>query len=873
MGKSLIKDLIREIKKTFGRFFAIFAIVAIGVAFFAGVTAASSDMRNSADAYYDQYNLMDERIVSSIGFNENDITAIKNVDGINGVYPSHSMDALIELNTSKSAVKVMSIPLGKLDPTNENYINQLRLKEGRLPENSGECVVKYEAIQGDSIKIGENISLQTGTDANISATLRTSELQVVGIVYTPYYLSYEMGSTTIGNGKINHCIFIPDSDFVSEYYTEVFATVSGAKEINSYKDSYFDLINPVTNKLETLSQTRIQDRIQTIKDKVKNEVTSQLQLNMPGNVPESILNQQIESAQEKALEQSSDWKWFVLDRNSHYSYRDYGQCADRMDSIATIFPIFFLLVSALVCLTTMTRMVEEQRGFIGTMKALGYQKTTIAFKYISYAFIASILGGIAGCIIGLNVFPRVIYSCWNIMYELPPIQMTSHIQLILLSIGSMTVITTLAALFACYKELMEQPSMLMRPKVPQRGKKILLERIGPLWRHLKFTQKVTVRNIFRYKKRFIMTLVGISGCTALLLAGFAIKDSIAGLIDNQFKQVFKYQFMINYNDQITEIENSMIISDIQNNPNISDYINVYSSETNVNSVEKSDDKHNDISVNLIAIDNEKYKDKIQDFITFRSRVTHKGYELNNNGVIISEKLANDLKLKAGDSIYIADSSGAKKKAIVSAITEMYVNHYVFISDQYYKDIFGSTIRNNEILGRLSSVSTEVEDQVGNHYLNADGIQSITFFSRNIDKFNKMINSLDLVTYVLIISAALLEFIVLYNLTNINISERMREIATIKVLGFYDPEVAAYVYRENIVITIIGSFFGLGLGVILHAFIMKTVEMDALMYGYAIHLLSFVLAFLFTLGFSLVVNLVMYKKLSNIQMVESLKSVE
>jgi len=870
MGKSVIKDIFREIRKSFGRFLAIFAIVAIGVAFFAGVTASSSDMRHSADSYYDKYNLMDVRLLSSIGFNHDDISAIRATQGIKGVYATHSLDALIQLNSTKSATKVMTVPLGNQDAQNEDYINQLRIKEGRLPQKSGECVVKYETVQGEPIRIGDKITLQSGTDEDISQTLKNSEYEVVGIVYTPYYLSYEMGTTSIGNGKISHCIMIPDSDFISEYYTEVFATVDSAKEINSYDEAYFDVVNKTTEELKTVSTSRIEQRIKDIKIQINDSVANQSKMISNGDIREEVLSQQIEKAQNDSLANSADWQWYVLDRNSHYSYRDYGQCADQMDSIASVFPMFFFFVAALVCLTTMTRMVDEQRGTIGTFKALGYSKSSIALKYISYSLIASVFGGIVGCIIGLNIFPRVIYTSWKIAYELPDIQFASHNILILISIISMVGITTLAAFAACSKELMEEPSMLMRPKAPKKGKKILLERIEFLWKRMKFTQKVTARNLFRYKKRFVMTLIGVAGCTALLLAGFGIKDSIAGLIDNQYKQILKYNVTITYPNNINENGHSAIISDINNDNRFTNIMEVSASATKANVVSVQDLDHSDISVNFISINN---LDNYNQFITFRSRTSHKLYDLSDDGVIISEKLSEDLNVKAGDSIYIENSAGVRKQVKISNIMETYVNHYVFISDAYYEHIFEEKAANNEILGILSSSSSELENQLGNEFLNKNGIDSITFFTGNMNKFNKMIQSLDLVTYVLIISAAMLAFVVLYNLTNVNISERLREIATIKVLGFYDKEVASYVYRENIIITIFGALVGLGLGVVLHRFIMKTVEMDAVMFGNEIKLSSFVIAFVMTLVFSLLVNLAMYKKLINIQMVESLKSVE
>lgn len=870
MGKSLIKDLMREIKKSFGRFIAIFAIVAIGVAFFAGVTAASSDMRYSADSYYDDYNLMDIRLLSSIGFDESDISAIQDINGINGVFATHLLDVLVKIGSNESATKVMTVPIGECNSDNENYINQLRIKEGRLPEKSGECVVKYETVQGDEISIGDKIRLKTGTDEDINGILTTSEYEVVGIVSTPYYLSYEMGTTAIGNGKISRCIIIPESDFKSELYTEVFATVDGAKAVNSYDTSYFKIIDKVTQSLNELGTKRIEKRLLDIKTTIKESVSSQLKFAYGENLSDEILQQAIEKGQQDALQGSSDWKWFVLDRNSHYSYRDYGQCADQMDSIAAVFPIFFIFVAALVCLTTMTRMVDEHRGMIGTFKALGYNKAAIAFKYICYALMASLFGGILGCVIGLNIFPRVIYTSWNIMYEMPPIHFAPHQDLIFIAIASMATITTLAALMACIKDLLEAPALLMRPKSPKKGKKILLERIGFVWKRMKFTQKVAARNIFRYKKRFIMTIIGISGCTALLMAGFGIKDSISGLLDNQFNEIFNYDATISFSDKSTQTQREQIISDIKNDSRFTGVTLVNSSLVNANAVEMADADHEDISVNFIIASDSK---QLADFITFRSRSGNHSYSLQDDGVIISEKLAADLNVKAGDRIYIENESKVRKQVTISSVTEMYISHYVYSSDEYYEQIFGEKIMTNEALVILNNPDATLENEVGSEFLEKDGIESITFFTSSIAKFDDTIQSLDLVTYVLIVSAALLAFVVLYNLTNVNISERLREIATIKVLGFYDSEVAAYVYRENIVMTIFGSILGMGLGVILHRFIMKTVEMEGVMFGYQIQPLSFVLSFVMTMVFSLLVNFAMKKKLKNIQMVESLKSVE
>lgn len=870
MGKSLVKDLLREIRKSFGRFAAIFAIVAIGVAFFAGVTASSGDMRNSADSYFDEYNLMDIRLLSSIGFEADEIGNIRSTEGVEGVFATHTMDVLVRLGTNAPAAKIMTLPLGEYDEQNSDYINRVRLKEGRLPEKSGECVVKYETVQGDRISLGDKIKLETGTDENIEDTLATSEYEVVGIVYTPYFISYEMGNTTIGNGKISHCVIIPESDFKSDIYSEVFVTVNGAKAVDTYSDKYFDITDKVTDRLKALGTENIKRRTDSIKEEIKKNVTAGIKEAYGTYATQDMIDQAVRKAEDEALKDSGDWQWYVLDRNSHYSYRDYGQCADRMDSIATVFPMFFIFVAALVCFTTMTRMVDEHRSMIGTFKALGYSKPAIAFKYICYALIASAAGGIIGCIIGLRLFPWVIYVSWNIMYELPPIRYANHTLLIILSIGAMAAITTISALMSCIKDLLEAPALLMRPKSPKKGKTILLERISFIWKRLKFSQKVTARNIFRYKKRFVMTIIGISGCTALLMAGFGVKDSIAGLIDNQFKQIFRYDTTFTLSDEITVQERESLLYDMSTDAAFTDLTSIYSENAKVCSVETPGEKDKEYTVSLIMTS---MPDDFAKLINLRSRTKHEKYRLSDDGVILSEKLSHDLGVKAGEYIYAENGEGIKKQIRVSAVTEMYVGNYVFITDGYYEEIYGSIPEVNEIIASLAETGAKTEDEIGADYLGKPGVESISFFTASISKFDDTIKSLDLVTYVLIVSAAMLAFVVLYNLTNVNISERLREIATIKVLGFYDQEVASYVYKENMVMTILGALLGLGLGTVLHRFIMRTVEMEGVMYGYQIQPVSYALSFVLTFIFSLIVNLVMYRKLKNIQMVESLKSVE
>lgn len=902
MKKSVFKDFIREIKGSLGRFFAIMAIVAIGVAFFAGITASSNDMKHSSDSYYDEYNMNDIRILSSIGLTADDMDAISKVDGVKAVYGANTQDVLVNYDGKENVAHVSSVPVGK-SSDDDSYINQLRIKDGRLPENDKECVVKYEDTR-KSMQVGDVITFKSGTEDDISDTFKDSEYTVVGIVYSPCYVSYDLGSSGIGNGHISYCIYVPDDELKNDYYTEGYAIIDGAKELDTYSDEYKTMMDKYTDDIKGISKDRLDIRKQNIKDeyaKAKEEkreeilgtirqnvvdsITKQYETYYPGMDVSAMIEPYVTPAYEKAVLQfdfesvyaeydkmmeetladSDDWEWYVLTRESSYSFRDYESSANRMKAIATVFPLFFIIVAGLVCLTTMTRMVEEQRGLIGTYKALGYGKGTIALKYVSYALAASLVGGIIGCIIGLRLFPYIIYDSWNIIYQLPSITYASHTLLSVVAVLSLVLVTLIATLYSCYYELSEEPSVLMRPKAPKSGKKILLEHTF-IWKHMSFTRKVTMRNIFLYKKRFFMTVIGIAGCGALITAGFGIKDSVQSIIDNQYGQIIHYDDILVFNNNADTESIKNVADNIAKDEYYKDSLMDYAYTSDVKVSGESDDYSTEITV----VSNEQdYKD----FVTFRSRKDKSELELTDSGVIITEKLAKDLSVKAGDTILIQDDNNKQVSVNVTGVMEMYINNYIFMTSDYFNQVFGYTPDNNRILGKLTGDDETVQAAIGDRYLTDSSVKSLTFVKANISRFENMIQSLDLVTWVLIISAGMLAFVVLYNLTNVNISERIREIATIKVLGFYDTEVGEYVYRENIILTLIGGVFGLLLGVALHSYIMTTIELDGVMFGTKINISSFLISYGITILFSLLINLIMYPSLKKIPMVESLKSVE
>ena len=1079
MPATYLKDIFREIKISLGRFLSILCIVAIGVAFFAGIKASAPDMKNSADTYFDKYNVQDIQVYSTIGLTKKDVAAIKKIKGVKSVQPSFSMDTLSQIDSTQMVIKVISYGI-------DQKMNKVRVVEGRMPERENECLVEASSATNKlygTFHIGDTIKLQSGTDEALSKSLKHTKFKIVGTCYNPNYLSYEKGSSNIGSGTVNSFIYIQNTNVLKDYYTEVDVCVKGAKDLDCYSDEYFDVVDPVLKKIKKISNKQIDARIQSYQselDEKKQEATDKFkdaenqfndaqnkidsglseiqsnelklqnskdqinqgwneyyanlqlldniptlqnaiaqieesekklpellsqkeqvenglqQINAEGdlntkrtliqnaidfidialkkleNYPDSSdaetiriklnekkellqgqlslidqaiakkaeleailpqiqsgieqiqagvakkaelqsqLNQLLNAKNElnnayvslingqaqyedgvskiedaknelnKSIEQLTlskaefniqkhdalrelsdaqleidkmEGKWIVLDRNSHYSYRDYGACADRMDGIAKVFPVFFFLVAALVCMTTMTRMVDEQRNEMGTLKALGYSKLQIASKYIIYALIASILGSILGCSLGMYLFPTVIFNAWNTLYNIDQIKFLFQPGLILLASGSVTGITLLATLYSIYSELIEMPSQLMRPKAAKAGKKILLERITFIWKRLSFLQKVTARNIFRYKKRFFMTIIGIAGCSALLVAGFGINDSISDIVNQQYNVIYHY-------DATVSAKTSEITSQIKSLKGIKD---VYE-EDHLAVTTKIENK--DISTTVHIISNDK---KFKDFCTLFNG--NNEFDLDDSSVLISQKMATKLNKKAGNTIKIKDANNKVIKAKIKGVFTNYVGHHIYASESLYKSWNTNAKTTHIYLIKSKKTTKKFERNLGNKIMNIDGVQSVTFYSSLQKNFKDMIKSISYIVVVLVISAACLAFVVLYNLSNVNISERKREIATIKVLGFTRKEVDAYINRETILLTILGSLIGLGIGIGLHHLIMNLAEMDDIMFGRTINSISYVISFVMTIGFNAIINLCMHKKLNNIQMVESLKAVE
>ena len=556
--------------------------------------------------------------------------------------------------------------------------------------------------------------------------------------------------------------------------------------------------------------------------------------------------------------------YYVTDRSGNPGYQEYRDNADRISAIAEIFPVFFFLIAALVSFTTMARMVDEQRQQMGTLKGLGYSDFDIAKKYLIYAAIACIVGTSLGLVAGYNIFPAVIFDAYGSMYSLPSVKITYYLSYALISIAIALLCTIGPAAWAAHASLRENPAMMMRPKAPKNGKRVLLERVTFIWDRLSFNSKITVRNLMRYKARNMMTILGVAGCTALILTGYGIKNSISGLADTQFNDVMRYNAITAMRPEASAEEIASYDELVAATPEITDHLKV------VQESYKLDKKG--VNLQNVTVFAPLESENLPDFVSLRDRITQEPIALTDEGAVISEKLANLADVGPGDSIEIRNDEMQTYQIPIQAVTENYVNHYIYLTPSLYEEIFIQAAEPTTDL-LLFDEPESWERSFGSEVMGEQAVALVTFINSVDRSFAETLGSLDVVTLVLIVSAASLAFVVLYSLTNINVSERIRELSTIKVLGFYDVEVSMYIYRESLVLTLLGILFGFVLGKILSTVVLKMVEIDFMMFPPTIMPISYLYAGLLSLLFSSVVMLIMHRKLKQVDMIEALKSVE
>lgn len=1031
MKSVLLKDTVKEIKNTFKRFLSILLVVLLGVGFFAGIKATSPDMKITLDKYFDDQNVMDIQVISTLGLKNKDLESLKNVEGVESIEGTYAQDVIVSIDEEDAVIKMETI---------SDKMNQLVLIDGKLPENTDECVVENNFLSWSGLKMGDTIHVKaekiTDDEENKKEVLKQDTMRIVGVIKSPIYISRERGNSKLGSGRINYYMYISKEATTTDLYTNAYVQVAKAKELACYEDEYEDLVNNVADKIEEISEERkqaryeeiyneanrkIQDAEKTLNDEkskaekeiqdaknkldkakkeikngkrelesnrkkantefanaekklkeakqelnkqlekfeaAKKEAEKQIKANKENleNLKElanqgvqvenlsstiTVLNNGIKQAEkelddnekklntakselqkrkntlaskkkstytqfstaekkisdgekevtdnEKKLanaEKEADEKiaeaeekleeaklklddikkpeWYILDRNQNTGYTSYMQDADRVANLATVFPAVFFIVAALISLTSMSRMVEEERVQIGTLKALGYTKIQIASKYLIYAILATIIGSIIGLVIGFNILPKIIITMYRMMYIIPDPIVDFNMEYTIISVSLAILCTVGATVYSCIKELKNTPANLMRPKAPKPGKRVFLENIKLIWSHLSFTQKVTARNIFRYKKRFLMTIIGVMGCTALILAGFGLRDSISKMIPSQYGEIFKYNVQISLKDNLTTKQITEEKEKIKAMEEIAEVL-----ETSMQSIEITNIE-NTQNIQLIIPKN---ASELSKFITLQSRVKkNENYTLDESGVIITEKLAKVLNLKAGDTIKIKNADDIEVETKIANITENYLMHYMYMTPKLYKTLYGEEFKANTILANTNESANE--EELGRKLLENNKYTSgVVFTSNTEDVFSEIMENLNLVVWVLIIAAGLLAFVVLYNLSNTNISERIRELATIKVLGFYDKEVYDYVSKETNILTVIGILIGLAGGYFLTMFIIKTCELDILMFDKTINWVSYVYAILITIAFAGIVNIATHFALKKIDMIESLKSIE
>ncbi len=1168
MKKMLFRNTLRSVKNTKSRFFAIMAIIAIGSGFFAGVKSSGPDMKLSAEDYLHKQGLDDFHIVSELGMDDEDVAAAEALGIADEIYAGYSADLMFSgLDGAEMIIKVYSY-----NP--ESNISKPYITEGRLPEKAGEIFIDEKLFSNAVSEMGGTMSFHTGDDREFEDMLSASGYTVVGKGLLPRYVSFERGTTTIGNGSIDGWALVPEENFTYEVYTDMYLSIAEADSVDPYSEEYEDIISRNTDILEAFAETQIEHRKSVVTDEAYEEINdakaeledgkkeladaekkiedgkkeladgekeladgkqeiadaeleiedAKVQLadgekeiedgkkeladaekeledgkqeiadaekeiadgkkeladaekeledgrkkladgekeyndgvaardnlkdvvaqlekviadyetrtadkNIVNNTIKSLnasgvftvddtLNQllqgymmmpaayddgtkaaskqgiemyitqletkiteadeelkpayeelekarkeladgeaeyekgkkeladgeaelekgrkeladgeakleeakqkitdaeaeiadakqkiadgekeladgktelsdgekeiadakqeiadgeqevadakaeiadaekEIADAEKELAEEVDGAEMYVFDREMYPAYANYAEDCERVDAIAAVFPIFFILVAALVCCTTMTRMVEEQRTQIGTLKALGYSRFSIIGQYIIYALAASIPGTLAGLLIGFNTIPAIIYECYHAMYNQPYIIAPFRLDYAIGCLVAACLCTGLSALFASRQELVSVPAQLMRPKPPKEGKRILLERITFIWKRLKFTTKVTYRNLFRYRARLLMTVIGIAGCTALLLTGYGLQYSVTSIVDKQYGEVFRYDSLVALDTNADDEAYASVAQDSLDTGVISEQLFALQETHDVANADGED-------VETYILVPEDYAE-LSKFIDLHNRETRESYSLDESGVIIGEKISRMLDVQVGDEIHFNEGHPLK----VAAVCENYTFNYVFMTRaDYDKAGFDDEFRSNIILQNMNDLSKE--DELSTKLVGNETVLTVQFSSNGGDKFRDLVSSLSMIIVVVIVAAGALAFVVLFNLSNININERVRELATIKVLGFYDGEVAAYVYRENVLLTLMGTAAGLVMGIFLERFVVHTAEVDSVMFAPEIPLYCFLAAAALTVLFAVLVNITLYFRLKKIDMATSLKAIE
>lgn len=816
MKSVMKKAAVREIKNSFGRYFAILAIIALGVGFFSGVRITTPAMLNTINSFLDEHQLYDYRLISSAGWSLTDAEKFLEAEDVRAAEASYTIDAIYNYKGGRENVlKTYSVT---------NKVNTLEVVSGRLPQSPDECVIDAEMHKIPPL--GSNITLSSLNDEETMDSLAGKSFKVVGTVRSPMFINIERGTTSIGTGTVSGFVYMLPEAFHMSRYSEIYIRFD--HDYSIYSDEYKDFMKKRIDSWEKYTA----EQAKTSSDALA------VEMGLPGaDVPTS----------------------FVLDRNYNIGYSCFESDSEIVEQVARVFPMFFILVAALVCMTTMSRMVEEQRTQIGVFKAIGYSDRAIIGRYLFYSGSAALIGCVIGYTAGIFLFPGVIWMTYKLLYISIPMKFVFDPVLAAGAAGTSMLCSMGVTWISCRRELTGTSASLMRPRSPKAGKRVLLEHIPFVWNHMKFLHKVSVRNIFRYKKRFFMMILGISGCTALLLTGFGLKDSVSRFADMQYGDIITADAQAAFNvnddgsvpDKITDKLGS----------STSGYAFIHSSNW---------DLLYDNRVKSITLVVPESFEKMQQFMNFRN-LDGSGTKMPGiNEAIVSNSIQERYGADIGDTITLRDENLHEIKVRVVGVFENHVYNYVFIDPETIRSQTGAPVVYN------GAYLNFIDDGKQNYFTalsRTPGITSVLLFEDLKTRMANMMSSLNYIVLLIIISAAGLAFIVIYNLTNINITERLREIATIKVLGFFRRETSAYVLRENLALTALGTAVGLGLGILLHKFVMAQIVVDLVSFRTEIRPMSFVLSALLTFVFNFIVNLFMEIKLEKINMAESLKSVD
>ena len=819
MKTKLLKHIFMKIKDNYKRFLSLICMAFLGVGFYVGIQSSSPDMLKTLDNFYDENNVYDISVISNVGLTEDDLLKLSKIKNVELAINIQEKDTYLEIEENNYVVKLIEY---------NSQMNNVYIKEGRLPKNNNEVSVDNALLENNNLKLGDNI------------TIDGKKYSIVGNVISPLYFSAERPNSNLGSGKVDYYIYVYNGSLDLEAYSNIYITVKGAKKHLTNSDSYKKLINNVKKDIDL-----IKDKQQDIRyDELYSDIIETSE--MYG----------ISIDESKFIKP----KWYIYDRLDNTSYKELINASDNLKKIGNIFPIIFFAISVLVSLISMMRMIEEDRVENGTLKSLGYNSFHITLKYVIYSLLATTIGSSVGAIFGSYMIPNVIWNIYKKIFFIPKFiyLLKSDYNALGLWICILCICGT--SIIVCIKNLREVPANLMRPKAPKSGKKILLERINFIWKKLKFSDKITIRNIFRYKSRVITTILGIAGCTALILAGFGLKDSIKDVIDFQFNNIIKYDKMLMTNESINQID---IEKELLNDDKVENYTNV---NTQNIKVLFNDEQH---EVTMITPD---------DFNSISKSISLIDLKTNNiidnisdNSCIISEKTAKLLDIDVGDKISLLDNDNNKYDIKVSYIIKNYINQYLYINKNTYNNLFN----NYKINSILISLKEEDKNskEFDKKYISNGYALTIVDIDDIKSSMSDMLSSIDSIVAILIIAAASLAFVVLYNLSNINISERKREIATLKVLGFYPSEVDKYINRETVLLTILGIGIGLLFGSYLSHFIISTCEPDYIMFDRHVYTLSYFYSLFITVIFTIIVTIVTHFNLKKINMVTSLKNVE